>query len=97
MSRDAFYAKLKLGLECGPSEAERRATVAARIASPPMHTLPARVQKAAPDLLAQFRSFLEGQGATVIDVADADAVPETVAEYLRRANLPSRLRLGDDA
>jgi L-lactate dehydrogenase complex protein LldG len=97
MSRDAFYAKLRQSLAGGPSEPQRRAAAAARIASPPKHPEPARVQKPAAELMAQFRGFLEGQGATVIDVADAAAVPEAIADYLRRTNLPSRLRMGADA
>jgi L-lactate dehydrogenase complex protein LldG len=97
-SRTAIFAKIKQGLaEDTRSEAERRKVVADRLAAPPAHDLPARVQKSHADLRAQFRAYLEGQSATFLEVASGADVPEAVAGYLRANNLPSRVRVGQDA
>jgi L-lactate dehydrogenase complex protein LldG len=96
-SRTAIFAKIKAGLaEDTRSDAERRGVVEARIAAPPAHDLPARVRKSHEDLRAQFRSYLEGQSATVLEVASAADIPEAIAGYLRANNLPSRVRVGAD-
>ena len=49
------------------------------------------------ELRQLFRTFLEGQSATVIEAASAAEVPAAVAGYLRSTNLPLRVRVGDDA
>lgn len=96
-SRTAIFAKIKAGLADDPrSPEERRKTAEARVAAPPSHALPARVQKSHDDLRAQFTSYLTGQSATVIEVATAEDVPEALAGYLRANNLPSRVRVGAD-
>ena len=96
-SRAAIFAKIKAGLaDDTRSDAERRKVVASRIAAPPAHDLPARVRKPHDDLRAQFTSYLEGQSATVVEVATAADVPEAIAAYLRANNLPSRVRVGAD-
>ena len=51
----------------------------------------------AEELRGLFRTFLEGQSATVIEAASAAEVPAAVARYLRSTNLPLRVRVGDDA
>ncbi len=97
-SRSAIFAKIRAGLaDDTRSDAERRKVVAARLATPPAHDLPARVQKSHDDLRTQFRAYLEGQSATVLEVATAADVPEAIAGYLRSNNLPSRVRVGADA
>lgn len=96
-SRTAIFAKIKAGLaDDTRSDAERRKVVAARLAAPPAHDLPARVQKPHDELRTQFRAYLEGQSATVLEVATAGDVPEAIAGYLRTNNLPSRVRIGAD-
>ncbi len=96
-SRTSIFAKIRAGLaDDTRSEAERRRVVDARIASPPAHDLPARVQKSHDDLRTQFKAYLEGQSATVIEVEAAARVPEVIADYLRAHNLPSRVRIGAD-
>jgi L-lactate dehydrogenase complex protein LldG len=95
-ARRTVYDRIKTALSDGTPDKVRRQAVADRIASPPKHPLPARTQHSAHDLREQFRSFLEGQSATVIDVATIDAIPATVANYLRDKNLALRLRMGTD-
>lgn len=95
-ARAHVFAKLKAALKDGPSTVDRRANVEQRLASPPKHPLPARVDKSKTDLRAQFRSYLEGQSANVLEVVGAAAVPVAIAEYLRANNLPQTVRSGDD-
>ncbi len=96
-SRAAIFAKIKTGLaEDTRSETERRRVVEQRLAAPPAHDLPARVQKSHEDLRAQFKGYLEGQSATVLEVAFAADIPEAITGYLRANNLPSRVRVGTD-
>ena len=68
-ARARIFAKLKTVLNDGPNAQARRVTVDARLAKPPQHPLPERVKKSADDLRQQFRGYLEGQSATVVDVA----------------------------
>ncbi len=95
-ARGRVFAKLRAVLKDGPPAAERRAHVDARIAAAPKHLRPSRVDKTGDDLRAQFKAYLEGQSATVIEVATVADVPATVAQYLRSNNLPQRIRMGTD-
>ncbi len=95
-ARAHVFAKLKAALKDCPAAADRRANVEQRLASPPKHPLPSRVDKSPADLRAQFRAFLEGQSATVLDVIGAGAVPVAIMEYLRANNLPQEVHSGDD-
>jgi L-lactate dehydrogenase complex protein LldG len=95
--RSQIFAKLKKALADGPVAAARRVNVEQRLAQPPAHPLPQRVRRTPDALRAQFRSYLEGQSATVHEVASRADVPATVAAYLRANNLPQTVRCGDDA
>jgi L-lactate dehydrogenase complex protein LldG len=94
--REAVIAKIRLGLGGNDSPA-RRAGVADRISGPKPALVPERARRPAEERRQQLRTYLEGQSATFIEVErDAD-VPAAVADYLRSANLPLRVRMGDDA
>ena len=96
-ARVEIFAKLKKALSDGPSAAARRSNVEQRLASPPAHPLPDRVRRSRDELRAQFRAFLEGQSATVVEVATRADVPAAIATYLRANNLPHTVRCGEDA
>jgi L-lactate dehydrogenase complex protein LldG len=93
--RDAVLSKVRKGLGAEASAA-RRSAVTGRLGAPPDPLVPARAQGQRDALLQLLRTFLEGQSATVVEVETADDVPEAVGHYLRSANLPLRLRVGDD-
>ena len=95
-SRDAVIFKIRKGLGVYDS-ATRRATIAERLAAPPPPLVPERAKRGKEQLRGLLRQFLEGQSATVIDVASAAEVPAAVARFLRSTNLPLRVRVGDDA
>jgi L-lactate dehydrogenase complex protein LldG len=102
-SRDRIMAKVRAGVAAGQpvasaeAEAERRANVAERLAAHRRHLIPARVAgKDGQALVAEMRRWLEAAGAEMIEVASAADVPRAVAEFLRRHNLPQRVRMGAD-
>lgn len=95
-SRDAVVFKIRKALGSYDSP-QRRATVAARLAAPPAPLVPQRAKGSRDELRQMFRSFLEGQSATVIEAASAAEVPASIAGYLRSTNLPLRVRVGEDA
>jgi L-lactate dehydrogenase complex protein LldG len=94
--RVAVLSKIRQALHATGSENTRRAAAAQRIAGPPAPLVPERAQRPPDALRTLFRSFLEGQSATVIEVEDASAVPSAVAGYLRSTNMPLRVRAGTD-
>jgi L-lactate dehydrogenase complex protein LldG len=95
-SRDTVIFAVRKGLGVYDSD-ERRAAVARRLGAPPAPLVPQRAKGGREELRGLFRSFLEGQSATVIEVASAAEVPAAVTGYLRSANLPLRVRVGEDA
>ena len=93
--RESVIAKIRLGLGANDLAA-RRAEVAERLARPASQLVPERAKQPADERRRQLRTYLEGQSATFIEVENADDVPTAVARYLRSANLPLRVRVGDD-
>jgi L-lactate dehydrogenase complex protein LldG len=95
--REAILSKIRAGLGAG-DDAARRSALEKRLAEHQRHLLPQRVAGKTRDELTQsFRRFLEGQSATVLEVAAANEVPAGIAGYLRQSNLPARVRTGSDA
>jgi L-lactate dehydrogenase complex protein LldG len=94
--RDKVIFKVRKGLGAYDS-AQRRAAVAERLGSPPPPLVPERAKGGREELRRLFRSFLEGQSATVLEAAGAAEVPAAIARYLRSTNLPLRVRVGEDA
>lgn len=95
-AREAVLGRIGKAL-AGNDEPARRAAVAARLAGQSAHLIPARVAgKSAAALKAVLTEHLEGQSATVIEVARAGQVPGAIAGFLRSANLPQRVRTGND-
>ncbi len=97
--RAGVLAKIRKGVAkaAAASDAERRKVVEQRLAGQQPHLIPERTKRERAELVTLFRGFLEGQSATVIEVASKADVPAAVGRYLRENNLPARLRHGDDA
>lgn len=103
-SRERILSKVRAGVAAGApvttaeTEAERRRTVAARLAEPPRHLIPSRVTgKSSAELVAGMRRWLELARAEMIEVAGPEQVPATVADFLRRHNQPPRVRIGEES
>ena len=94
--RVAVLSRVRNALGGSRAEAERRAAVAARLGQPVQPLVPERARRGKDQQRRDFRAFLEGQSATVIEVANGAEVPAAVARYLRGTNLPLRVRAGGD-
>ncbi|MHA1524294.1 MAG: LutC/YkgG family protein [Alphaproteobacteria bacterium] len=101
-ARAAILAAARRHLTSGaPSQtdAQRRATVAKRLAAHQSGTIPARVADGAGHAganLALFCQMLESQSATIDQVSDPEQIPEAIADYLRAQNLPAQFCHGTD-
>ncbi|MCB1519239.1 MAG: LUD domain-containing protein [Hyphomicrobiaceae bacterium] len=81
-ARDRILGRIRTSLDAGADDARRRTRAIDRITRHRDTLVPARARQPRPELLAQFRGFLEGQTAVVLDVASRDGVPAAVASYL---------------
>lgn len=100
-SREKILAKVRSGVAAGApvafDEVERRATVEQRIARHPGHLVPARAAGKPPEELVEIlKRWLELAGGELLKAADPAAVPVVIAGFLRRHNLPLRVRMGAD-
>ncbi len=101
--RERIMAKVRAGVAHGSpvinegTEAERRATVAARLAAPRRHLVPERVAGKSPlELAAVLQRWIEMAGGELTTVAADAELPAAISNFLRRHNLPQRVRLGAD-
>jgi L-lactate dehydrogenase complex protein LldG len=95
-ARDDVLATIRRSLGVNGAEASRRAEVEDRLSRAPDGVIPKRSQVDGAEGLALFKRQAEEALATVTLVADAASVPAEAARYLRDANLPATLRIGDD-
>ncbi|SDR52154.1 L-lactate dehydrogenase complex protein LldG [Rhizobiales bacterium GAS191] len=96
-ARDDILATMRRSLGVSGTEAPRRAAVEDRLARAPKGVIPKRAEVTGAECLELFKRQAEEALATVAVVADAAAVPQEAARYLRDANLPATLRMGADA
>lgn len=96
-ARDRILARVRRSLDVPANDAARQEMAARRIAEPPVTLLPERATRSGDAMYAQFRALLEGQQATVVEVAEAGAVPAAVRDYLAGAGVPASIRIGEDA
>jgi L-lactate dehydrogenase complex protein LldG len=95
-ARDDILSNVRRSLGVTGREAPRLMAVEERLARAPGGLIPERAKVDGGERIALFRAQAEASLATVAEVADASSVPGAVAEYLRLANLPARLRRGED-
>lgn len=96
-ARSAILGRIRRSLNATAHDGARIGAAEARIAAHAATLVPERAKGDAASLVALFRSYLEGQLATVIEVGAPDKVPGAIADYLKKTELAARLRLGDDA
>lgn len=95
-ARDDILGTIRRSLGVTGQERPRVAEVDNRLAGAPRGLVPERGQLTGEALLALFRTQAEATLATYAEVENASDVPEAIADYLRRNNLPARLKMGDD-
>jgi L-lactate dehydrogenase complex protein LldG len=91
MSKQAILTAIRRGLKRGPLPADQVAMLNGRMAAHPRHLIPARSRLPHPQQVALFVRNVEKEFGTVTRVADMDAVPGAVADYLAASNLPGSL------
>ena len=93
MTKEAVLGAIRRGLRRGELPADQRAMLGTRLERHPRHLIPARSQIPRPDQVTLFVRNVEKEFGTVTRVADDDAVPDAVADYLAAQNLPSDLTM----
>ncbi len=96
-AREEILANIRRSLGVTGAEAPRRMAVKDRLAEAPTGIVPARGRGDAATQAATFRLEAERAEASVAQVESAADVPGEIARYLRDANLPATLRMGEDA
>ncbi len=89
MTREAVLGNIRRSLRRGELPTDQRAMLEGRLETHPRHLIPARSQIPHPEQVDLFVRNVEKEFGTVARVADVDAVPESVADYLASQNLPS--------
>jgi L-lactate dehydrogenase complex protein LldG len=95
-ARDAMFGRIRRALGVSGDEADRRQTVAARLGSHVRNLVPKRASLDAAGQVTLFRAEAESVQATIDEAGTLAEVPVLVSKYLRRHNLPQRLRHGED-
>jgi L-lactate dehydrogenase complex protein LldG len=95
-ARDSVLAKVRKAVRTSGEDAERRATVAARLADAPKGVIPERAKLAKDGQLELFCAMAAQFGATMTRVSGYQDVPAEVSAYLRARNLPAEIRIGAD-
>jgi L-lactate dehydrogenase complex protein LldG len=91
MSREAMLNAIRRGLRRGKLPPDQVAMLRGRLATHPRQLIPARSRLPHTELVTLFVRNVEKEFGSVARVADADAVPGAVADYLAAQNLPSSL------
>lgn len=91
MSREAIFGAIRRGLRRGPLPADQTLGLYARLNAHPRHLVPARSALPLAEQIALFLRNLEKEFATFTRVANPEAVPAAIAEYLVGQNLPAEL------
>ncbi len=89
MSRETMLNAIRRGLRRGPLPPDQAAMLRGRLATHPRQLIPARSRLPHMEQVALFVQRLETEYGSVARVADADAVPGAVADYLAAQNLPT--------
>jgi L-lactate dehydrogenase complex protein LldG len=91
MSKPSILTAIRRGLKRGPLPADQQAMLRGRLTAHPRHLIPARSRLPHPEQISLFVANVEKEFGSVARVADLDAVPGAVADYLAAQNLPGRV------
>ena len=91
MGRQQILTAIRRGLKRGALPPDQTAMLRGRLASHPRHLIPARSRLPHAEQVDLFVRNVEREFGSVTRVADLDAVPGAVADYLSAQNLPGRV------
>ena len=95
--REAVLARVRAKLGVRGDEPGRRGLVHSRLRTHAANPIPERAQAPRAELARLFQTMLEKHGAKTIRVRTLKGISEAIATALRDQNLPSRIRVGEDA
>lgn len=96
-ARSAILGRIRRSLGAKADDAARADKARQHIARHSRSLVPARATKPAAELYAQFRAFLEGQQARVLEAPSLSDVPAVLARCLAESALLAPIRLGADS
>jgi L-lactate dehydrogenase complex protein LldG len=88
MSKQSILTAIRRGLKRGPLPPDQAVMLRGRLEQHPRHLIPARSRLPHPEQVDLFVRNVEKEFGSVVRVADIDAVPGAVADYLAAQNLP---------
>lgn len=91
MSKQSMLTAIRRGLKRGPLPRDQTAMLRGRMAQHPRHLIPARSRLPHAEQVDLFVRNVEKEFGSVTRVADLDAIPGAVADYLAAQNLPGSL------
>ncbi len=95
-ARQKIMTAIHASLGVSGGEAERITEVSVRLDQHKPNLIPERARNTQAENVALFRTMMESQSATVVDLGSINDVPDRIADYLRDNNLPAALRMGSD-
>ncbi len=95
--REAVLGRVRAKLGVRGDEPGRRGLVHSRLRTHAANLIPERAQAPRAELARLLQTMLEKHGAKTIRVRTLKGISEAVATALRDQNLPSRIRVGEDA
>lgn len=95
-ARDAVLSRIRKSLGAPAGDPGRHAVVISRLENPTRGVIPARGQLPTEERVTLFSAMAQKVSASVSRIAADDALPEAVAAFLRDANLPAAIRMGND-
>ena len=96
-AREDILSTIRRSLGVTGREAPRRGVVEGRLSGHPRGLIPRRGQLDGAARAALFKAQALGALASVTEVASPAEAPAEIARYLREANLPATIRMGEDA
>ncbi len=91
MSKQSILTAIRRGLKRGPLPSDQQTMLRGRLATHPRHLIPQRSRLPHEEQILLFIRNVEKEFGTVTRVADLDAVPDVVADYLAAQNLPGHM------
>ncbi len=96
-AREDILGAIRRALGRGPVAEPERAELEARLAKHPRNLVPGRAEGSPAELVTRFVEEASAVDVSVARVADFERIPDAIADYLAKENLPARIRVAPEA
>ncbi len=96
-AREEVLSSVRAKLGARGDEPGRRGLAQSRLRNPQPNLIPERAQRPRAETIKLFQTMLDKSDAKVIRIRSLKGLPEAIKSVLRDNNLPSRVRIGEDA